>query len=708
MRAKDYLYDIETYPNVFTMAIIRSNKTDGRVFEISNIKNDCISFVEYMRYLVKEKATMVGFNNIGFDYPVIHYILEKAAEAKEQGVPFNIDANSIYRKAMSVINATEDERFANIIRPNKMYVKQLDLYKIHHFDNKARATSLKMLEFNMKSDNIEDLPYPVGKYLTSSEIPVLKKYNVHDVLETLKFYNKSIDLITFRESLSRKYGIDFMNANDTKIGKDYFIAQLEAKNPQCCYKVVGKSKRMNQTKRSKIAIGNIIFDYVKFERPEFNAVLNWFKSQTITETKGVFSDILEKDLGDVAKYAILTVKKIKLKTKPTADEIAALQKENPLCWVEEVILKSKHAKKDGGDFKRAYWHCWNVADCLNVVVDGFRFDFGTGGIHGSIESSIVKADDSFVLRDWDVASMYPNIAISNRVYPEHLGEDFCDIYQDVYEQRKSFAKGTPENAMLKLALNGVYGASNDQYSPMYDPQFTMAITINGQLSLCMLAERMMGISGVKIIQVNTDGVTAAIPKEHIEASNVVATTWENDVKLELELAEYSSMTIRDVNNYIACYTNGKIKRKGAYEYESLGWHQNQGGLVIPMAAEHALIHGGDVERFIRNHDNMYDFLLRTKVPRSSSLVIDKDGVDIPQQNICRYYICKNGGYLVKIMPPIEGKEDGGDRRIGIDTGWKVKTCNNIKSFEWDIDYDYYIEEANKLVKPLLSDSPIDK
>lgn len=45
-----------------------------------------------------------------------------------------------------------------------------------------------------------------------------------------------------------------------------------------------------------------------------------------------------------------------------------------------------------------------------------------------------------------------------------------------------YAKGTPENAMLKLALNSVYGDSNNQYSVFYDPMYTMKITVNGQLS----------------------------------------------------------------------------------------------------------------------------------------------------------------------------------------------------------------------------------
>jgi DNA polymerase elongation subunit (family B) len=253
---------------------------------------------------------------------------------------------------------------------------------------------------------------------------------------------------------------------------------------------------------------------------------------------------------------------------------------------------------------------------------------------------------------------------------------------------------------MKLALNGVYGDSNNEFSPFYDPQYTMTITINGQLSLCMLAERLLKIEGLELIQVNTDGVTAMVPKEYTDLSDQITKQWEKEVKLELEMAEYAMMAIRDVNNYIAIYTNGKVKRKGAYEFEGLGWHQNQGGLVIPMAACEALVYGKSIEEFIYNHGDKFDFMLRTKVPRSSRLVLVKNDVEVPQQNICRYYISKDGGELVKIMPPLEGKEE--ERRMGIDVGWKVKTCNNVKSFEWDIDYDYYIQEAKKLVDPLFA------
>lgn len=685
----DYIYDIETYPNCFTFCAIDTDGNNSVVFECSTRRNDICSFFDWLDQRRRNKDRLVGFNNKDFDYPVVHDLLsvrEKAVTVSGKAV-----ATRAYKKAMSLIRS--DEKFGRAVNVSDEYVKQVDLFKINHFDNKARSTSLKLLEFNMKSDNIEDLPFPVGTELTDDQIDVLLKYNMHDVKETLRFYGHTLPMLKFREELSDKYKRDFINHNDTKIGKDYFIMRLEEEMPGSCYKRDKGSFKVNQTKRSSIKVADCLFNYYDFQRAEFKLVVDWFKAQEITETKGVFSDIEEHDLGDLAAYADLIHIRKKFPTKPNEQDINLFKQEHPLGWVTESELKTKLR----GQTQYSYWKNWHIATTLNVRVGGFRFDFGTGGIHGSIESAIVTADDKYVIIDADVSSMYPNIAIANRVYPEHLSEKFCDIYQDVYEQRKSYPKGSAENAMLKLALNGVYGDSNNQYSPFYDPQYTMTITINGQLSLCLLAEKLMNIDGLQLIQVNTDGVTVRLPKHKVTEYETICTAWQQQVGLALEFAHYSKMFIRDVNAYIAVYTDGKIKRKGPYQYEDLGWHQDQGGLVIPMAAEAQMLHGVAVEDFIKQHKNMYDFMLRTKVPRSSKLVmIGPDGEDIQQQNICRFYACNAGGELIKIMPPVGDSEE--PRRISVAADYPMWVCNDIKQFSWkDVDYRYYIDAAKKLV-----------
>lgn len=724
----DWIYDEETYPNIYTLTIISADKAKLRTFEISDRKDDTQGLLQCLRWLRNNKQRMIGFNNIGFDYPVLHEILLRASQAKAEGKVFKITAREIYKIAQKQIESFRGE-FGHTIKAADEIVKQVDLFKVHHFDNKARSTSLKMIEFNMRSKNIEDLPYPVGKSLTFDEMQVLCEYNVHDVMETLKFYYKSLEALRFRAKLSDQYGIDFTNFNDTKIGKEYFIMRLEEANPGTCYSFVKGKRKINQTKRKFIRIKDCLFKYYDFKRPEFIAVMKWFEGQVISETKGVFSDIEEHDLGELAKYSELEVKRVKLKTK---EEITSFNLDFPLGWIEEEELKALENKLDengqvimeehilaSGKIKlkpvkvpkKSYYGCRKVATTLNVVVNGFRFDFGTGGLHGSVSNTIVKEDDLNQIEDADVSSMYPNLGISNKVYPEHLGELFCEIYEDVYNQRKSFAKNTPENAVMKLALNGVYGETNNEFSPFYDPQYTMKITINGQLSLCLLAEKLLTINGLVIVQANTDGITCKFPRDSKEEYDRICQAWQDQVNLQLEFASYSAMYIRDVNSYIAIYTNGKVKRKGAYQYEGLGWHQNQSALVVQMAAESNMLHGKDILEFIREHssnpENKWDFMLRTKVPRSSRLVMQlEDGTEVKLQNICRYFPSTHGGKLIKYMPALKGKEEDGDRALSIDKEYKVLPCNDADDFDFNkLDFSYYEKEARKLIVGL--DNPPD-
>jgi hypothetical protein len=616
----NHIYDIETFPNVFTLTAREHETGVYNVFEISTRRNDIAQLWSWVNTIAARGDRMVGFNNIGFDYPVLHYVLQN----------YNVTPELIYSLAAGIIHS--EDRWGHIIWDNDRIVPQIDLFKIHHFDNVAKYTSLKMLEYNMRSHSVQELPFAPGTPLTHNQIDILLAYNKHDVDQTEQFFIKSSDHIKFREYLSEKYSRNFMNHNDTKIGKDFFIMELEKANPGCCYQKTDGRRTPRQTPRPMIAFRDIIFPYVRFEHPEFNRILQWFQATTITETKGSIED-------------------------------------------------------------------------LTCTVNGFTFVFGTGGIHGSIDSTIIESDENNIILDLDVTSFYPSLGIVNRIYPKHLGEVFCDIYAEIKKQRVSYAKNTPENKMLKLALNGTYGDTNNQYSPFYDPQYTMSITINGQLVLCMLAEQMMKIPELQMIQINTDGLTVRVDRRYLPYIEQIKKWWCDVTMLELEEAFYDRMIIRDVNSYIGINPGGKLKRKGAYEYD-MQWHQNQSALVVPKAAEAALVRGEDIETFIHHHPDIMDFMLRTKVPRNSRLVmVESDGTDRPMQNITRYYISRKGGSLVKIMNPLKGKTV--DRRIGINVGWKATPVNEIRYDIHDkIDFRYYINEAKKLVDPLKNETEL--
>lgn len=468
------VYDIETLPNAFIMNVIGLFSDLDMTFEISHFRDDRESLLQWFCYWRDNKIPMVSFNGIGFDYPVIHQIYDNPQIAVEQ----------IYDYAMEIINSFS--RFGHQVWESDRFAPQIDLFKIHHFDNRAKSTSLKGLEISMRSESVMEMPLPFNQPLTESQVrDYLIPYNKHDVKETRKFAHISMDAIRFRLQLSETLQGDVLNFNDTKIGAKILEQRL---GEDICYTREYGRREPRQTFRSAIPLNEIIFPYVEFRNPEFNRILSWMREQTLT-----------------------------------ADE----------------LTENIHTK---GVFTGVHAH-----------VGDLDFYFGTGGIHGSVESQRFVADETWGIYDIDVAALYPLIAIVNGLYPEHLGKKFVEEYAKLPIERNKHKKGTVENAAFKLASNGTYGNSNNKFSVFYDPRFTMQITVNGQLLLCMLAEWLLMVDGLQIIAINTDGITYRCRRAVIEHARIQQRIWERLTKLKLESAEYSRMWIRDVNSYIAEY-----------------------------------------------------------------------------------------------------------------------------------------------------------
>ncbi len=478
------VYDIETLPNVFSLAMEMLHSEQSAVWEISQYRDDRAQLIEWFNYLQQTQTAMIGFNSLHFDYPVIHFIYTNPQCTVAQ----------IYDKAMSIIQS--GDRFGHMIWANDRFAPQIDLFKIHHFDNRAKTTSLKALQINMRSPSVVDSPVVFGTNLTREQVERdLIPYNRHDVTETKRFAHYSMSAIKFRLGLVEQFGVDALNFNDTKIGAKILEQRL---GDDVCYTRTPRwdgdtwgRKSPRQTPRYRIALNDIIFPYIRFNNPEFQRVLDYMRAQVLTPD----------DIDD-----------------------------------PDAVIKTKGVFSD-----------------LSAHVGGVAFHFGTGGIHASVEAQRVIATDEWPIRDIDVEGLYPNIAIVNRLAPAHLGEAFTAEYSKLPIERKKHKKGTVENASFKLASNGTYGNSNNKFSVFYDPAFTLTITVNGQLMLCMLAEWLLTVPTLQIIQVNTDGITYRINNDHIAQALDIEKQWEAYTCLKLESCFYSRMWIRDVNNYIAEY-----------------------------------------------------------------------------------------------------------------------------------------------------------
>lgn len=661
------VFDSECFPNAFIMCIEMLNSDVRGTFEISEFRNDTRQLMQWLQWMKSVNAPMISFNGISYDYPMLHTIISNT----------NTTYTDLYEKNNRIISG--NDRFGHIVWDRDRYVTQIDLYRINHFDNIAKTTSLKALEINMRSKTVRESKIPFGTVLTREDIEgEVIPYCQTDVSETKKFAGFCKPAIDFRLGQIDRFGIEVLNYNDGKIGAKTLEQRL---GDDVCYDRSSGRKQPRQTIRREIHLGEIIVPYIRFENPEFHRIHQWMLQQTLRP----------EDLDD-----------------------------------PEATIKTKGAFTG-----------------VHAEVGGLTFHFGTGGVHASVERQRFYADADYMIRDIDVAALYPSFAIVNQLAPEHLGQAFVAEYKKIPEERALYPKGTYENAGLKLASNVPWGQSNNKYSIFFDSKYAMTVPINCQLLLCMLAEQLVKVPTLQLIQANTDGITYKVRRDMLDQCKAIEEWWQAYTCLVLEDAEYQSMFIRDVNNYIAVDTKGKRKLKGAYwspdplNYaESIStasppcWYKDFNPTIVPRAAVAAMVDGIDPMTFLRCHTDPFDFMCRVRTTRGAKLMWGDEQI----QGTTRYYVSNTGRPMSKVNPPPVGyeigmwkkapkvtdleykrvmAETGGEwselvctknrskydnATTSIEAGWLTQECNDMSNFSFDnLNLQWYAQEVNKLI-----------
>jgi hypothetical protein len=449
------VYDIETIKDLFSLTAINIDTEEVCQFVISKYRNDYEALILWL----KDCELMVGFNNVDFDFPVIFWMMS----TRQPKRPRNI-AMGIYRQAQKIIRKRDEGEFTMVRNPP---IRQMDLYRIHHYNNDARATSLKFLSMNMGMENVMDMPLRHDTEVEEYQIPIILEYNLNDVLVTFELYKRSQSKIKLREVMSEKYGIDMTNFPDTGIGEYIVLKKLSEK-----LKVSLPALKQCRTFRPNLKLKDVILPSISFQTPEFNKILEAFKGMVVNETR--------------------------------------------------------------------------KSEDLIAVVDDVEYYFGFGGIHGCRGNGVYRN-----VRSVDIASCYPSLSVSQGFYPKQFGVAFIEVYAEIKKERSLHPKGSDENIALKLAQNGVFGKSNSEFSPFYDPFFFFQITINGQLLIAMLCERITTSGAGKIIMVNTDGFECEV--KDLDKFTNICKKWEQKFGLELEHNSFKTLAVRDVNNFIAIY-----------------------------------------------------------------------------------------------------------------------------------------------------------
>jgi hypothetical protein len=631
------IYDIETLKEYFLVVALIPQEP-YRVFKVNKDENNLDAFINFTEKY--KDYHWVGYNNLRFDSQVIEWVIRNYENWHELS-SLEITAR-INQKASDVIDDANHDVFPEY-RETDLTLKQIDLFRIHHFDNKNRRVSLKRLEFEMDLENIEEMPIDHNKTdMTSDDIFTITGYCLNDVWATYQFYLVTIgqtdhplykgdNKIELRQDIEQEFGIPCLNYSDSKIG-DEMIKKFYCQEKGIEYKELPKKGFFRKT----IAVKNCIAPYVEFQT---------------------------KELQDFLKR----IKRLSL----------GLQ----------------------DDFKEELHFYDNV------------YSFMKGGLHTENKPKIFEADDEHEIIDWDVSSYYPAIIINNGRYPQHLGSAFLRGYQAMFEKRlelKPLAKKDKKIkgivGALKLAVNSVYGKSSDMQSWIYDRQLTMFTTITGELSLMMLIEA-YELAGIRVISANTDGVTIRIKKTLIDRMHEINKWWSELTKYELERADYQKIIFSTVNDYLAIKTDGEIKKKGDF-LTDFELHKNKSARIVPMALEQYFVRDIPIEHTIRNHNNIFDFCLRQKASKDFHYEgIDKSTGEKKLYNkLIRYYISNTGEKLLKVKN--EDSQSGAASVSQVEAGeWLATVCNHLdKKHPLDnINYDYYIERAEKIIYKIASE-----
>ena len=607
------VYDIEIFPNYFSLTIKNTETKEFQFFELSNRKNNLVDLVPLF---LDKRYIFCGYNNIHYDNPIVNFIIEYK-ETLKKSTRLDIEYN-LFQLSQTIIKGDLEKwkrwKYANNF-------ETLDLLTML-FSQKLRV-GLKEMQVTMKYSNVQEYDGNFEAPIPEEDIPKIIQYNVNDVNSTEELLYRCENDIKLRLNIEEEYGIKALNKDGVNLGMEI----LKTKYLEKTHKTWNDIKDL-RSPCDKIALNEIILPFIKFDNPILKDLLNEMKQQVVSPDRKGYN---------------------------------------------------KH-----------------------FLMDNLEYSVGVGGIHSVNKPSIFVAKEDEIISDVDVASLYPSLIIEYGFYPPHLGKEFLEVYKGIKDERiEAKHNGNKlKNLTLKLSINGLSGNLQSEFSWCYSPKTVMRIRINGQLLLLMLAEKLISI-GCQIIQANTDGLFVLRKKKDEQKFKDVCKWWENLTRLELEEDRFERFYQFAINDYLGViegYKDSKnpklLKKKGLF-IDNVTLGKGMQPMIIPKAINANLADNITVEKTIRNCKDINEFITYQKVDKKFTVQYMNKFIT----HINRYYVSTNGGYLYKC----EVKDDKIVKFANMLTASGVTICNDItaiKEFPKNINYKYYIKEANKILAKL--------
>lgn len=628
-------------------------------------------------YWLQQKADYFGYNNRKYDRLMLSALLMYYNQFDKPSKLITF----LYETSQRVIRSSNNDtlwtdNFTSLILRNNVAFRDLDLFQIFrldHYHKSLKQTSINIKWYDLKEYTmppIGDLDrhyyhekLPEAKGMTDRELNIhyrnvferfipkeylneMADYNDNDVYIVAELIRMNQEEVLLRYRISEEYKVDVYSASRSTIA-DKVIVKLYSKFTGLHPKAFIDTK----TIRRKILVSEILSDKIAFSTPELNDILSGIRSLTL--------------------------------------------------------------KGEKGEFDREF------------TFMGTSYTIATGGLHSNeIPAVYVENSDSIIV-DRDVASYYPNMIRSLKVCQKHLIPKawfrIADTIVDERLEHKHLAKDKSLDVMerdkhataaacLKIVANaGIFGKMGSEKSFLCDKKAMYQVTINGQLFLLMLIEK-LELAGIHVISANTDGIVTIVPRELEQTADDICHWWEKHLGLELEFTYYTKYVTEGVNSYLTVKRGGSSKFKGRMNPKMFLEDLSKGynSPIVAKCVTEYFINGTPVMETLRNAKSILDFCRTQNVNHKYRLefthVVDgKIRTDVVQRNT-RFYISSTGGTLMKVesMGWNEHNEEQ-VKKSSLCAGQRVSICNTVDDTdisELNVNYLYYYNEAMAIIEPI--------
>ncbi len=272
----EIVYDIESYKNVFLVGMKRLS--DGKTLIMEQSNRSSIDRDHLRSILLRN--TMIGFNSMAYDGPVIWKFLETGSPELAK-----VATNKII---LGGVRYWDAEDAIDVAIPYNFKKNHIDLIE----PQPNPFASLKILHARMHGEELRDLPYDPEAVLSYDQIDQLRIYlERSDLPATEKLWHAMSEGMELRRAIGGMIAQNVMSKSDTQMG----LAIIKKRAEELTGGRIEKSSvKAGHTFRYKVP------GYIEFKTPQLRAMLARIRDHSfIVDSEGKVE--LPSFLGETVK-----------------------------------------------------------------------------------------------------------------------------------------------------------------------------------------------------------------------------------------------------------------------------------------------------------------------------------------------------------------------------------------------------------------------